>query len=219
MIHGHDTQAAVRLAEHPPALVVHNSAATAAQAHWGGPQVIVRPPVHPDRYRTTPGDRATLVNLSIPKGGALFDLLARSLPGTQFLAVKGGYGAQMARTLPNVEHVACTPNMRDDVYARTRVLLMPSASESWGRVGVEAMCSGIPVIAHPTPGLVESLAGAGVFVDRSDLGGWRRELQRLDDPGEWAAASERALARAAELDPAPDLQRFEAALQKVVSCA
>jgi glycosyltransferase involved in cell wall biosynthesis len=76
---------------------------------------------------------------------------------------------------------------------------MPSERETWGMTGVEAMASGIPVIAHPTPGLLESLGDAGVFVDRSDADGWVEQIERLHDPTEWATASAKALTRAAEL--------------------
>jgi hypothetical protein len=217
MVHGQTTQALSLLREHPPALVVHNSAATAAEVAWPGPQLVVRPPVYAERYATTPGDHVTLVNLSLAKGGGLFDLLARALPELRFLGVRGGYGPQVGRILPNVEHVGTTQNIRDDVYARTRVLLMPSAVESYGRVGVEAMCSGIPVVAHPTPGLRESLGCAGIFADRTDLGAWRRELLALQDPTQWLAASARARRRVAALDPRSDLERFERALLEVVA--
>jgi glycosyltransferase involved in cell wall biosynthesis len=85
---------------------------------------------------------------------------------------------------------------------------MPSAHESWGRVGVEAMTSGIPVIAAPTAGLKESLGDAGVFCDRDDLDAWEQALRRLLDGRRWKAASRKAKARAAELDPAADLDRW-----------
>src|SRR5690606_41582358 len=104
------------------------------------------------------------------KGAETFYALAGRCPQTRFLGGKGGYGVQILprgnNALPNVEIVEHLPpeRMRDEVYARTRVLLMPSAYESWGRVGVEAMCSGIPVIAHLTAGLRESLGDAGAFV-------------------------------------------------------
>jgi len=69
---------------------------------------------------------------------------------------------------------------------------MPSEYESWGRVGVEAMASGIPVIAHPTPGLQESLGDAGVFVDRNDIDGWERAIRRLLTPRAYGTASKKA---------------------------
>lgn len=215
MVHGHQRDAASLLHDYPPVLAVYNSTATASAVGWRGPHMILYPPVFPSRYRTTPGDRVTLVNLSIPKGGALFDLLARALPDTLFLGARGGYGAQTARTLPNVEHTGPTGDMAGDVYRRTRILLMPSVAESWGRTGIEAMVSGIPVIAHPTPGLQESLGYAGIFIDRADLTAWRHAIEALADPDQWQAASTKALQRVAELDPAGDLERFEQALLAV----
>jgi hypothetical protein len=44
-----------------------------------------------------------------------------------------------------------------EVFRKTRVVLMPSLYESYGRVAVEAACAGIPAIVHPTEGLLESL--------------------------------------------------------------
>jgi glycosyltransferase involved in cell wall biosynthesis len=103
--------------------------------------------------------------------------------------------------------------MRDDVYARTKLLLMPSDYESWGRVGVEAMASGIPVIAHPTEGLTESLGDAGTFIHRDDIPAWCDAITRLLKPRAWGAASKKAKARSAELDPARDLATWVQALE------
>ena len=172
--------------------------------------LIVRPPVFADEYRTKPGDRVTLVNCNLDKGGRLFEQLARRMPDTKFLAVRGAYGEQILPELPNVEVVdhVCGHEMRDQVYARTRVLLMPSSYESWGRAGVEALASGIPVVAHPTPGLVESLGEAGIFADRNDVDGYEAVLRKLQTASEWRLASKRAKARSADLDPAADLSAW-----------
>jgi hypothetical protein len=169
--------------------------------------LIVRPPVFADEYATRPGRAITLINCNLEKGGKVLDALARRMPDQQFLAVKGAYGEQILPDLPNVEiveHVS-GEDMREKVYGRTRVLLMPSSYESWGRAGVEAMASGIPVLAHPTPGLCESLGEAGVFADREDIDGWEAVLRRLLTPSEFRLASKRAKARSAELDPTADL--------------
>ena len=83
---------------------------------------------------------------------------------------------------------------------------MPSSYESWGRAGVEALASGIPVIAHPTPGLCESLGEAGVFIDLRDVDGYEMAIRKLlSSRTEYALVSKRAKARSAELDPAGDL--------------
>ncbi|GAA2618781.1 glycosyltransferase family 4 protein [Actinomadura fulvescens] len=199
------------------ALVVFNSAWIAEQTpHPRG--IIVPPPVHAGDYATTPGDSVTLINLCEAKGAATFYALAERFPDVPFLGVVGAYFDQVRRDdLPNVqivEHVSGDA-MREQVYARTKVLLMPSEYESYGRVGVEAMHSGIPVIAHPTPGLRESLGAAGAFVDRHDVEAWAKTLRRLLTPRGWSAASKRARARVAELDPAADLARWVTAVEQL----
>lgn len=209
MVHGRSPDKALDGA----ALVVFNSQANATAHSWGGRHVVCLPPTHSDRFRTTSGDRFTLVNLSKEKGGLVFARLAEAMPDHRFLGVKGGYGRQAVRPAPNLEVIPNTPNMRGDVYARTRVLLMPSERETWGMVAVEAMASGIPVVAHPADGLIESLGPAGLFADRDDLAAWRGHLDRLSDPDEWATASAAALARSADLDPQPSLDRFVEAVE------
>lgn len=200
-------------------LAVMNSQWLADRVGWPHEQIIVRPPVWQDDYRTTPGDHVTLVNLTSSKGCEVFYELARRRRSDRFLGVLGAYGDQTIRQIPNVEIGGHTGDMRDDVYARTRVLLMPSDYESWGRVAVEALCSGIPVIAHPTEGLTEALGDAGIFCDRDDVGAWETELARLDDPDEYEQASAAAVARAAELDriALDDLARWEQALTGLVA--
>lgn len=187
------------------------------QSHRPGRVLVVRPPVWPDEYRTPRGDCITLVNCTVSKGAGLLAELAERMPDRKFLAVRGGYGEQEPPTLPNVLVLDHMPGrqMRDEVYARTRLLLMPSDYESWGRVGVEAMASGIPVLAHPTEGLVESLGGAGVFCDRGDVAAWQAAVERLDNASAYRAASQRAAARSKELDPAQDLAAWCEAVEGV----
>lgn len=207
------------------ALVVYNSLHLQAEAEaqfaehpkWVRPanSIVVRPPVFAEDYSTTPGDRITLVNMNAAKGAKLFWDLAKRLPDHRFLAVEGAYGMQIKENLPNVEWIDQVPGerMRDEVYARTRVLLMPSHVESWGRVAVEAMASGIPVIANPTPGLSEALADAGVFCEVTDADAWAATIRALDDPAEWQQASDRARQRSKELDPSADLAAWVEAIE------
>lgn len=174
--------------------------------------LVVRPPVFADDYRTKPGDCITLINTNEDKGGDLFWRIAARMPEQHFLGVRGAYGVQVAppSPVPNLQYIDHVPGneMAKLVYGRTKVLLMPSGYESWGRTGVEAMASGIPVVAHPTPGLCESLGDAGIFADRDDLDAWLVTLEKLMKPTEWRAASKRAKARSVELNPSDELAEW-----------
>lgn len=182
----------------------------------GRPGIVVNPPVWPDRYATTHGDMVTLVNLSEDKGVKTFWRCAEQLPAVRFLGVRGAIGRQVIPRARNVEVHPGTSDMRE-VYGRTKILLVPSKFETWGRVGVEAMTSGIPVIAHPTPGLRESLGPAGVFIDRDDTDAWVRMITKLLRPSGWAVASKLAIRRSAELHPASDLDLLTNCLEALVA--
>lgn len=178
--------------------------------------LVVHPPVDADRHRTSPGDCVTLVNGLEEKGASTFYALAERMPDTRFLLVEGAYGKQVVRDLTNVVHQPHTSDMRGDVWSRTRVLLMPSAYESYGLVGVEALCSGIPVVAHPTTGLVESLSFAGIFADRDDVDAWEHLVSRLlGDELVYERASELARDRAGELDPMRELSEWVRAVESL----
>lgn len=183
-------------------------------ADW--PQIVVRPPVDPAYYATdnTGAKDITLINLTDNKGAKLFYDLVRAMRGHSFLAVKGGYDQQMIDTGVNLEVMENQSDIRP-VYARTRVLLMPSLIETYGRVAIEAMCSGIPVIANETAGLREACGDAAVFLDRNRPHDWIAELKRLDDPVYYAERSKAASERAAYLwstQMAADLDNLETAL-------
>ena len=200
-------------------LVVFCAAWLAKAAGWPGDAIVVHPPVPADDYRTVPGDRVTLLNLSEVKGGPLLFELARRHPHRLFLGVVGGYGEQLIPdAVPaNVEIVPHTARVVADVYRRTRVLLVPSRYEPWGRVAVEAACSGIPVVAHPAAGLREALGDAGIYCDRDHPRQWTDALDRLDDPAEWTRWSALARARAEALDPTAHLDLLERELFRLVS--
>lgn len=114
--------------------------------------------------------------------------------------------------LPNVTHLKNDPDIRN-VFRRTRVLLMPSDYESYGRVGVEAACAGIPTIAHPTTGLKEAFGDAAIFCDREDVDSWEKEIDRLfTDEVYYRQRSDAALVLAGSLQPESEFDRLEQAL-------
>lgn len=224
--HNHIAQTTAQLERYRPDMVVFNTqwmrefyeGWAAEKGTTLPPHVVIPPPTDPSDYTTNPGDMVTLVNLYAEKGAHLFYKLAQLRPDLKFLGVVGGYGHQVIREdLPNVEIVPHIPSerMRDEVYSRTRLLLVPSSYESYGRVAAEAMCSGIPVIAHPTPGLLECVGKGGLFADREYPEEWVAHLARLDKPREYAKASRAASTRAAKFTPDKDLDRFADALEVV----
>ena len=218
-------------------LAVFNSNWLSEAEEWPGPQIIIHPVVEPKRYRCERGESITLVNPTSGKGAKTFYDLAQMMPERQFLTAQGGYGIQVpcpkvnhptgrlnhtffddqgrevpCLGLPNVTHIKNDPDIRN-VFRRTKVLLMPSEAESYGRVGVEAACAGIPTIAHPTTGLREAFGDAAIFCDRNDVAAWFIEIDRLlTDEVYYRKRSDMALELAASLDPEPEFDRLEKAL-------
>jgi glycosyltransferase involved in cell wall biosynthesis len=203
-----------------PDLTVFNTEWIARDWHklLTGRWIVVHPPVWPHEHETTPGSSVTLVNLTAHKGVHVFSALAHLFPDVPFLGVRGGYGEQLVAGLPpNVQVIGQTSNMKRDVWSRTRVLLMPSYYESYGMAALEAMCSGIPVIAHPTAGLREALGSAGAYADRDQYQQWSSALYRLvRQPQEWAVASAAARARANALNPSDELRVWVRSVETLV---
>lgn len=192
-----------RYVAHRPDLVVYNTdwiKRDFIDSGYETRNIVVHPPVIAERYKVDHGKKVTLVNLFERKGQDVFYALAERMPEYEFLAVKGGYGAQVERhDLPNVEIMDNEFDVRK-VYEKTKIILMPSVYESYGRVAVEAAASGIPSIVSDTPGLREALGDSAIYVDRSDLNGWETALRSLLTPRKYGAMSKLALARSEALD-------------------
>lgn len=154
---------------------------------------IVHPPINPEDYKTERGKKVTLVNLWDKKGHETFYELARRMPEVEFLGVKGGYGFQNILELPNVEIMENTPNMKE-VYSKTKVILMPSEYESYGRVAVEASASSIPAVVTPTQGLREALGDAALYAPYKDMDAWEKALRSILSPRKFGAMAKLALA-------------------------
>lgn len=194
------------------AYVIYNSLFTRDKMRYPNPSIVVHPPVDEKRYKVKRGKKITLINLFHRKGSMLFYDIARMMPDYEFLAVEGGYGRQEKVDLPNVTYMANTSDARK-IYSQTRILLMPSLYESYGRTGVEAMVSGIPVIASPTPGLQESLGDAGIFCSPESKLAWIDAIKSLDNQEEYDRASKRCQARYKEIAAASkteldEMERF-----------
>lgn len=198
--------------EHPEVDIVYNSEWIKEELNYPNRSFVLRPPCDWRVYKVPRGSNITLINLDTNKGGHILREIAKKLPDKKFLAVKGSYSAtddgQITEQPKNVRVIENTPDILS-VYKKTRVLLMPSLYESWGRTATEAMCSGIPVVVSATKGLSENCDYAGLYVhDRDDIDQWIRWIKRLDDERFYKFAAEKSLKRSLELDPINNMSEF-----------
>lgn len=197
-------------------LNVFNTHWIAEKSKSSAQRLVVHPKIDPKtQIMGAQGDHVTLVNLTVDKGAETFYGLAQAFPEVKFLGVLGGYykDKQVVVDLPNVTIIDNTANMGADVYAKSRVVLVPSHYETYGMVASEAAANGIPVIASPTPGLLENLGDAGIFVER-DLTQWGRVLTRLlRDPDYYQDVSIRCRSRQYALESETEMLSFIAAVE------
>lgn len=210
--------------------VVYNSTWIAEALNYSHKSMVLYPPCPVKQYLT--GKRSvnnayiTLINLNENKGGAILIKLAKEMPERKFLGVIGSYDdggimpdiVSQLRALPNVKVMDHGDNVKV-IYSQTRILLVPSRYESWGRVATEAMINGIPVLACPTKGLIENCKGGAIFVnprgdkttdiygeilthdgDSYDTTLLKYFINCLDDPDEYTHYSEAAIKRSLELE-------------------
>jgi glycosyltransferase involved in cell wall biosynthesis len=184
----------------------------------------------------------TLISLNERKGGYLFYQIAKAMPDRKFLGVMGSYDnpgplkksqVDIINDLIQLPNFTLAPNTPDilSTYRRTRLLLMPSDYESWGRTATEAMCSGIPVICTPTLGLKENCQDKAIYVgsllakpepglacvDIGTVDEWVKAIQEFDDPEYYHKYSVICKARAKQLDPLKELEGLEQFLINVKS--
>jgi glycosyltransferase involved in cell wall biosynthesis len=181
------------------------------------------------------GRYVTFVNPQPGKGAFWFARVAAELgrrrPDIPLLVVEGrGQADWLARCgldlsgLTNLHGMANTPDPRQ-FYAVSKAVLMPSLwQEALGRVAVEALINGIPVLASRRGGLPEALAGAGCLFDipqqytpqtrqaptAEEVAPWVETIERLwDDPAFYAAESGRCRQAAEAWRPERLWPRFE----------
>jgi glycosyltransferase involved in cell wall biosynthesis len=165
---------------------------------------IVRPLMHEDKIRIDEpfqGDCITLVNANQNKGVTQFIEIAKRMPDRKFLAVIPYYGELTPPPVPsNVELIPFDNDIRN-ILKRTRILVMPSYYESFGRVAVESMYNGIPVIyskpaikpkdiTGSTEGMEEWITPAGIPCERENIDQWINIINSLDDETTYSNRSE-----------------------------
>lgn len=198
------------------AFILYNSEQLKSFLRFRQPSFVLPPPVNYREFEpTTNSAFVTLINHCKDKGGEILIDIANRLPHVPFLAVRGGYGEQVISDLKNIKYE--DPQPIKDILRRTKLVIMPSLVETYGQVAIEAYAAGIPVIAHPTEGLKESMGPDGIFIDRADPEGYAGKIVTLlSDQAEYDSARAYAYSRAVALDPLPRLEEFHNWLTSIV---
>lgn len=178
---------------------------------------VVFPPVDWKEYKIkTSRKYVTLINCNSNKGGSLLIKIAKKMPDIEFLGIEGAYNHQIKDlSVKNIKYLPSTPNIKS-IYEQTDIVLMPSKNETWGRVAVEAISSGIPVIANPTPGLREALDYCGIFISRDEIDEYVKMIRKLKtDEAYYKKLSTLSIKRSRELDPESQLKLMDQWISKI----
>jgi len=159
-------------------------------------------------------DKVTLVNTSEFKGGKMLVALADALPRKRFLGMLN-WGEQIIEPRPNITYEQAVWKVAD-VYARTRVLIMPSETEMFGSTAVQAQANGIPVLASDIEPLRDALEHGAIFLPPRDIEAWKRALLSLDDEGTYCDMQTKARANAARFNTTYELERSAAMMQRLI---
>ena len=160
----------------------------------------------------------TLVGLDPWKGGDIAIRVAQAMPQRKFLFAAGNRAnpglVKEAEELNNVELATWTDDMSVH-YLKTRVLLIPSRVEPFGRVAVEAGRYGIPSIASATGGLPEAVGAGGILLPpKAGQRDWVDAIESLDDDYRHEQLASEAAEHAGRLQPGHVLERLESAVHE-----
>ena len=157
-----------------------------------------------------------MLNPSRHKGVEIFEDLARAFRDERFLAAGGwsirkeGYSSKDSPVeyLGHVENIA-------EFYSKIKVLLVPTQkehTETYGRMVLEAMCYGVPVIASNKDGIPEAAGDAAMLVESYDrLQGWMDALHEMLKPETLKEYHEKSKARAVRYDLVKIISLWEVA--------
>lgn len=140
-------------------------------------------PITDNKYKDNPSKNRfyiTTVGSSIIKNIGLFYNMAAKYPHERFLHIKGGYGNDRCGRPMNLAIVSNVTDLRP-YYQKTRVLIVPSFSETYSLVAREAGLQGIPVICSDVPGLRENLGDTGLYADPNDVRTFMFHLNKLNN--------------------------------------
>lgn len=134
-----------------------------------------------------------------------------AVPRTRLAIVgKGPATASLAEAIPDLVHVPWVEQEQlADYYSAADVFVLPSTFDTFGRVALEAITCGLPVVAYDAKGPKEILRdGVSGLLCRDSSEMARRVTELLRDADRRAQLAAGALERARDFEPLPLLRRF-----------
>ncbi|GEM_PF-2764311 len=143
---------------------------------------VIYPPIESNRrLKRTNRKFVTMINPVKVKGGKTFFEIAKNLPNIKFLGIKVWYdplkdGLDFSK-LNNVKIWEKQVNI-DSFLEKTKLLLVPSIwEEGFGRIVIESMSKGVPVVASKIGGLVEAIGDSGILIENyKNPNDWIKEI-------------------------------------------
>lgn len=183
------------------------------------------------RMAATEPLRVGVIGRLVPKKGvdvflrAFRRALDRGLTAQAFIAGSGGEEAKLqdlVRDLALTQHVRFMGWIEQpmDFFSAVDIACIPSLSEPFGIVALEALASGTAVIASSVGGLSDTIRDGqqGLLVPPGDVEALAAAITRLaTDSSERARLRETGLARAAEYSRPAIAERIESSLYRLVS--
>lgn len=149
------------------------------------------------------GEYWLFVNPVAVKGVDFVVKLAEKMPQEKFIFV-GNWNVEPPKNLPrNIEFLAQQSNLAA-VFQKAKALLFPSLwEEAFGRIPLEAMAAGVPVIASDRGALPMTVGSGGQSLPH-DIDSWISAMQQITrDAERWRKAGrERFIAYRREVDAA-----------------
>ncbi len=175
------------------------------------------------RYATEPeseqGEYITMTHPYIHKGVEVFLQLAERLPERKFMML-AGTGPEYRQlknkflSFPNIKLVSYTTEMAT-IYRQSRLVIVPSIwEEGFSRVIIEALSSGVPVIASGRGGTRQTGGDAAKYASIQGVPGtpdaiglrrivldpWVQAIESFDDPLVYREYQQRGARRIAEFN-------------------